>query len=223
MNKLPDFCNEGAPSDLRDPYPKTMLDLFCGLKGASAPFTPPEWGVVTVDIEEKFEPTIVRDLSKPEVYEELYNHNPNYDFVWASPPCTHFSIAGVRFHWTPEGPSDETKEQIKMVEHLVEFCKRYPYFVIENPRGMMRKLDIMKDLNRMTITQCQYGNSFMKPTDLWGRFPPNWAPKPMCKRGAPCHTPAPRGTSGGVQSQKKGPIRSLTPYELADSFRKCYD
>ena len=41
------------------------------------------------------------------------------------------------------------------------------YWIIENPRGKLRKLEIVKDLPRTTVTYCQYGDIRMKPTDLW--------------------------------------------------------
>lgn len=38
----------------------------------------------------------------------------------------------------------------------------------------------------------------MKPTDIWTNHPnPNFVA--VCKNGDPCHTPAPRGSTTGVQ------------------------
>ena len=201
-----------------------MLDLFCGLKGASAPFlTSPKWDVTTVDVETKFNPTFVRDLSRPEVYDELYQHNSNFDFVWASPPCTKFSVASIGRYWKGNKPGKEVEEEVKMLRLLVDFCKQYKYFVIENPRGMMRKVDFLnEELKRITITQCQYGKEYMKPTDLWGVFPPNWIPNPACKNGAPCHVSAPRGSNSGIQAIKSAAERAKIPFPLTDSLRKCF-
>ena len=73
------------------------------------------------------------------------------------------------------------------------------WFIIENPVGKMRKMPMMESLFRQTVTYCQYGEKRMKPTDLWGRFPKGLVLKPLCKKGAPCHVAAPRGSSSGTQ------------------------
>jgi hypothetical protein len=69
---------------------------------------------------------------------------------------------------------------------------------MENPRGMLRKLEVVKDLPRYTVTYCQYGDTRMKPTDLWGVVP-KWSPRPTCKNGDTCHVSAPRGSRTGTQ------------------------
>ena len=52
----------------------------------------------------------------------------------------------------------------------------------------------MQGLPRYTVTYCQYGDSRMKPTDIWTNHPrPQF--KPPCKNGDPCHMPSPRGTN----------------------------
>lgn len=39
----------------------------------------------------------------------------------------------------------------------------------------------------------------MKPTDLWGAFPPGLVLPAMCRNGSPCHIAAPRGSTTGTQ------------------------
>ena len=86
------------------------------------------------------------------------------------------------------------------------------YFVIENPRGKLRKLDLLDSFNRVTVTYCQYGDDRMKPTDLWHNL--DWTPRTMCKNGMPCHVAAPRGSQTGTQGLKGNYERSKVPYEL---------
>lgn len=60
---------------------------------------------------------------------------------------------------------------------------------------------------------CQYGDTRQKPTDIWTNHPePNF--KPMCKRGMPCHVPAPRGSQTGTQGLKNAIEKSRIPDEL---------
>ena len=79
--------------------------------------------------------------------------------------------------------------------------------------GVLRKLPAVEGLNRNSITYCSYGDSRMKPTDLWGEVE-NWQPRLPCKRGAPCHIAAPRGSQTGTQCIKGAKDRSRVPYEL---------
>ena len=84
------------------------------------------------------------------------------------------------------------------------------YWFIENPRGGMRKMDFMNGLPRYTITYCQYGDTRMKPTDIWTNHPsPSF--KPPCHNGNSCHISAPRGAKTGTQGLKGSIERSKIP------------
>lgn len=87
------------------------------------------------------------------------------------------------------------------------------YWFIENPRGGLRKMTFMKDLPRYTVTYCQYGDTRMKPTDIWTNHP-NPQFKPMCHNGDSCHQPAPRGSKTGTQGLKGAVERSVIPEKL---------
>ena len=64
----------------------------------------------------------------------------------------------------------------------------------------MRKMDFMQGLPRYTVTYCQYGDTRMKPTDIWTNHPtPRF--KPPCSNGDSCHSPSPRGQT--VRKWKK--------------------
>ena len=76
----------------------------------------------------------------------------------------------------------------------------------------MRKMDFMHGLSRYTLTYCQYGDTRMKPTDIWTNHP-NPRFKPPCKNGDPCHTSAPRGAKTGTQGLVE---RSRIPRELCE-------
>ena len=91
------------------------------------------------------------------------------------------------------------------------------WWFIENPRGKLRSLLLVeKELPgaiRHTISYCQYGDTRMKPTDIWTNAP-WWKPRPMCKNGDKCHEPAPRGSSTGTQGIKGDTDRSRIPSEV---------
>ena len=146
------------------------------------------------------------------------------DVIWASPPCTGFSVASIGRHWGGgKGayiPKSETaKLGIELIKKTLEiihsFQSRNPNLVwyIENPRGVMRKMSFMEELNRHTVTYCQYGDERMKPTDIWTNNK-NWKPKKMCKNGDRCHVPAPRGSKTGTQGLNGAHERSRIPEDL---------
>jgi len=147
------------------------------------------------------------------------------DMIWASPPCTGFSVASIGYHWTGgKGayiPKTETailgKKLAQKTTEIIEYYKTLnPNLIwyIENPRGLLRKMPFMESLPiRNTVTYCQYGDNRMKPTDIWTNNK-NWTPKPMCKNGAPCHVAAPRGSRTGTQGLKGNYERSIIPESL---------
>lgn len=148
------------------------------------------------------------------------------DIIWASPPCTGFSVASAWRHWkTINGqrvPVTFTSiEGIALVKKTIELIESIQptFWFIENPRGMLRKQSFMEDFHRKTVTYCQYGDFRMKPTDIWTNCL-EWEPRPLCKRGMPCHEASPRGTSGGVSGQSNAFERSKIPAELCQEILK---
>lgn len=140
------------------------------------------------------------------------------DIIWASPPCTTFSIASCYHHWnkdkTPK--TEKCKLGIKIVQKTLQIINQLQpkYFFIENPRGLLRKQNMMKDLPRKTVTYCSYGDMRMKPTDIWTNC--DFTTRPMCFNGnRDCHhQPAPRGSRTGTQGLKGDYLRSQIPPEL---------
>ena len=79
----------------------------------------------------------------------------------------------------------------------------------------MRKMDFMNGLPRYTVTYCKYGDSRMKPTDIWtNHHDPKFLP--MCHKGDKCHISAPRGAKTGTQGLKGSIERSRIPKMLCD-------
>lgn len=194
-----------------------VLDLFCGLKGWSAPFAERGHEVLSVDIESRFRPTVVTDVLN------IGPYLGPFDVILASPPCEAFSVASIGKHWGGglRGYVPQTiaaRRAIALV-HWTAACieASQPRFaVIENPRGMLRKLGVLDRYERVTVHYCQYGETRMKPTDLWGApFPASWAPRPVCRNGADCHERAPRGAKTGTQGISGAAGRAEIPYALA--------
>jgi len=148
------------------------------------------------------------------------------DVIWASPPCTGFSVAALGHHWTggknayiPK--TDTAKLGIELAKKTIEIINYYnpKYFFIENPRGLLRKMDFMNNFVRHTVTYCQYGDDRMKPTDIWTNSN-IWTPRKPCKNGDSCHISAPRGSRTGTQGLKGAYERSKIPELLCKEILK---
>lgn len=148
------------------------------------------------------------------------------DIIWASPPCTSFSVASIGHHWTggkgayiPK--TDGARLGLELVKKTLEIINHFQptYWFMENPRGVLRKLPVVQGLKRNTVTYCQYGDERMKPTDIWTNSNV-WTPRPMCKNGDPCHVAAPRGSRTGTQGRSNAYERSKIPDELCQEILK---
>lgn len=142
------------------------------------------------------------------------------DIIWASPPCTTFSVASIGHHWTggskayiPKSAAAQVGLAIAMKTKDIIRHFDPQYFYIENPRGLLRKMPFMADMIRHTVTYCQYGDSRMKPTDIWTNNM-RWNPRPVCRNGDPCHVAAPRGARTGTQGMSGAYDRSKVPDAL---------
>jgi hypothetical protein len=148
------------------------------------------------------------------------------DIIWASPPCTGFSVAAIGKSWnrdyTPK--SDTARLGLLLVERTKQIIAHYQdlnpglLWYIENPRGMLRKLPILQDApHHHTVTYCQYGDTRMKPTDIWTNDS-SWTPRKACKNGMDCHVRAPRGSRTGTQGLKGSYERSRVPHKIAEEI-----
>ena len=147
------------------------------------------------------------------------------DVIWASPPCTGFSVASIGTHWgggfrVYEPKTDTARLGIKLVEKtlflIAYYLEKNPNLIyyIENPRGVLRKLNLLTKVpHHHTVTYCQYGDDRMKPTDIWTNNP-SWTPRKMCKNGDTCHVAAPRGSKTGTQGRSGAFERSKLPPTL---------
>lgn len=199
------------------------LELFAGSRSVGKVAKNLSFEVFSSDIEQFGEIDYIVDI---------LNFDPTKvpfkpDIIWASCPCTAFSVAAIGKNWTKDGDNYIPKNPraefgLKLVQKTLEIIEHFnpTYFFIENPRGMLRKMPIMANIPRFGVTYCQYGDTRMKPTDIWTNST-KWTPKPMCKNGDSCHVSAPRGSSTGTQGLKGAYERSKIPellcYEILNS------
>ena len=195
-----------------------VLELFAGTRSIGRAFEARGHEVYSVEWDKSFgNIDLYEDILKVQ-YTDILREFGRPDVIWASPDCSSYSIAAISHHRRKDDHGNLTP-----VSEYAKFCDRVNQHVlclmlalsprhwfIENPRGGLRKMDFMNGLPRWTITYCQYGDTRMKPTDIWTNHP-NPRFLPPCHNGDPCHDRAPRGAKTGTQGLKGSVERSRIP------------
>jgi hypothetical protein len=204
-----------------------LLELFAGSRSIGKVAERRGWEVFSVDLKPFPGIDLVADINDIHVRE--FPFVP--DAIWASPPCTTFSVMSLGHHWTRDHqPKTEAAvlgvRMVLKTLRIVRFfarCNPKLVYYIENPRGKLRKLPIVSLMPRATITYCKYGGLRMKPTDIWtNNLAGNggggqWRPRKACFPGNPdCHhEQCPIVRDCGVQRMKNAYERSKIPAALA--------
>lgn len=214
-----------------------VLELFAGTRSIGKAFEAHGHEVFSVEWDKDFKNiNLYADISTVTANDILSKFG-RPDVIWASPDCATFSIAAISHHRRKNPAtgnldpiSDYAKFCDQVDQHVLQLIRdlRPKFYFIENPRGGMRKMVWMQGLPRYTVTYCKYGDTRMKPTDIWTNHPdPKF--KPICKNGDPCHERSPRGktiakakkagvtlTRGGTSALKNARDRSVIPAALCE-------
>lgn len=201
---------------------RICLDLFAGSGGFSAAFADSlNWRVVTVDNRRDTDPDVLAD-----VMELRPADLPDADVVLAGHPCTLFSTAGNHDEWDHEAREpvgDRAREHVAMVYHTLGLIRATTpdYWFLENPRGRLRW--VLGEPTG-TVTYCQYGADYQKPTDFWGKHPDAMTYR-SCPRGGSCH--ARNGADDGHSAIASMPTdydeRAAMPYALSESILRAVE
>lgn len=201
-----------------------ILELFAGTRSIGKAFESRGHEVFSVEWDKQFENINLYADIMTVTAEQIIEQFGKPDVIWASPDCTTFSIAAISHHRKKnpetgylEPVSDYAKFCDELDKHVMQLIRELSprFWFIENPRGGMRKTQWMQGLPRYTVTYCQYGDTRMKPTDIWTNHPdPQF--KPMCKNGDSCHERSPRGSRTGTQGLKGAKERSIIPKMLCE-------
>ena len=209
-----------------------VLELFAGTRSIGKTFEARGHQVFSVEWDKSFENIdLYADIGQL-TSQEILDKFGKPDVVWASPDCSSFSVSAISYHRRKNpltGNLDPITDYAKFCDqvdqHCLELIKELnpTYWFIENPVGAMRKMSWMQGLPRYTVCYCKYETDRpveqrrMKPTDIWSNHP-NPRFLPQCKKGDPCHAPAPRGSRTGTQGLKGSKERSVIPPPLVSTY-----
>lgn len=132
-----------------------------------------------------------------------------------------------------------------IVEHTLKLLDALEptAWVMENPSGMMKRLDVLAPYPYRSISYCKFGMPYRKRTDLWlgGELENIVLPGPCDTDYRPqrfttlddgrvfvidrttdqaCHEAAPRGAKTGIQGLASAADRALVPRELSRRVRE---
>ena len=120
--------------------------------------------MVSLDIDPRCHPTHVADVVSWDYRAYSRDH---FDFVWASPVCTHYSVAR-----TTGGPRDLLSAD-RLVRRTLDIIDYFGCnWAMENPQsGLLKTRDhLVKGLPYFDTSYCKFGYSYRKTTRVWSNL-----------------------------------------------------
>lgn len=164
--------------------PRALI-LFSGTKSFSKVLEPMGWEVRTLDIDPKFEPFYLADITKWDYKRHLKEWMP--DYIHASPVCKEFTIIK---NINPQ--QRDLKLGFELMDSSLRIIRwankknQNLRFTIENPENkFVKEYPPLKRLKKRITSYCKYGFPYQKDTIFWyGGF--DLKLKPKCSVSKPC-------------------------------------
>ena len=156
-----------------------MLELFSGTKSISKAVGDQFTEVISVDMVDKYKPTILTDILKWDykVYPPGYFHT-----IWSSPPCTEYSMLNQSI--PNKIPNLVLADSIvqKTIE-IIEYFKPHRWYM-ENPQtGTLKDREFIWGVPFYDIDYCAYAMwGYRKRTRIWTNVD-NFKPKLCLGKG----------------------------------------
>jgi hypothetical protein len=143
-----------------------LLELFSGTGSVGRAFAAAGWDVTSLDIDPRSPADIHADICH---FDFRVWEPGHFDVIWASPPCTQYSIART---WAKTPRDLEGADAlVARARYIIDYL-RPKLFWIENPwTGLLRKRQVVADLPLHVTDYCMWGAPYKKRTALWTNHP----------------------------------------------------
>jgi hypothetical protein len=187
-----------------------LLELCSGTGSVGRAFAARGWDVVSVDCDRRAHASICCDLLELTA-EQCRSYGP-VDFLWASPPCTFYSIARTT------GPPADLEAADRLVQKCLDLATELGVpFMMENPHsGKLKSRPVVQGIPMRVVDYCVYGAPYRKRTALWTNT--EFAPaRPLCSYNCGSSDPvarrhterAQRGSWAGAGERRSQGLRTL--------------
>ena len=153
-----------------------LLEFFSGTGSVGEVFQEHGWEVVSLD---RDMPADIQCDIMDWDYESAYPSG-HFDFIWASPPCTEYSIAktvGVR-------KLEDADAVVQRTLDIITYFSPWSW-AMENPQtGLLKGRTFMSNLHYKDVDYCKYGMPYRKRTRLRNNVL-TFMPRPLCKHDCP--------------------------------------
>ena len=181
-----------------------MLDLCCGTGSVGDVFEQAGFTVISVDREERYQPTILTDILTWD-YRNAFCPDIHFEVISCGPPCTEFSVAKT----LGKRDLDLADSLVLKCLEIVEFFQPTFWF-LENPRGgLLKSRWYMEGIPFVDVDYCQFSDwGYQKPTRIWGSHSLLSLPSRLCDIKT-CPNAGPRDNGGWAHNRVLGATPEL--------------